>query len=132
MPYPHMRSARVERFLNDTCEVGGAPAQGEMHPVRKLADLNKQGKRARPLWMKIMIARKRKSIPLCKRCHDDRQHRRPKVEETRKLESRVRCKSQARFGGGLGEKAERISLAAYPTKIGTFHKTAKVVNSLFV
>ena len=27
--------------------------------------------------MKIMIARKRKSIPLCKTCHDDMHHNRP-------------------------------------------------------
>src|SRR6266571_288414 len=28
-------------------------------------------RREKPLWMKIMISRKRKSIPLCRRCHDD-------------------------------------------------------------
>ena len=32
----------------------------------------------RPLWMQIMIMRKRKSIPLCKGCHDDVHHNRPK------------------------------------------------------
>ena len=51
-----------------------------MHHVRKLADLNKKGKREMPLWMKVMISRKRKSIPLCKRCHDDIHFNRPKVE----------------------------------------------------
>ena len=35
-----------------------------MHHMRKLASLNKKGKREQPLWMKIMITRKRKSIPL--------------------------------------------------------------------
>ena len=35
-----------------------------MHHVRHLKDLNKKGKREMPLWMKIMISRKRKSIPL--------------------------------------------------------------------
>jgi hypothetical protein len=34
-------------------------------------------KREMPLWMKIMISRQRKSIPLCKKCHDDMHHKRP-------------------------------------------------------
>jgi hypothetical protein len=79
MLYQRVRSEIVERLLNDTREVCGAKEQVEMHHVRKLADLNKKGKREMPLWMKIMIARKRKSIPLCKRCHDDIHHNRPKV-----------------------------------------------------
>ena len=76
-PYVRMRSARVERFLNDTCEVCDAKENVQRHPIRKLRDLNQKGKRAMPLWMKIMIARKRKSIPLCKTCHDDMHHNRP-------------------------------------------------------
>ena len=60
-----------------------------MHHVRHLADLNKKGRREKPLWMHIMIARKRKSIPLCKRCHDDVHCNRPKFRKTRRLESRV-------------------------------------------
>jgi hypothetical protein len=31
--------------------------------------------------MKIMISRQRKSIPLCKRCHDDVHHNRPKYRK---------------------------------------------------
>lgn len=89
MPYTRTRSAIVERFIKDTCEVCGGKERIQMHHVRKLADLNKKGQREKPLWMKVMISRKRKSIPLCKRCHDDRHHNRPKVKETRKLESRV-------------------------------------------
>jgi len=51
-----------------------------MHHIQKLKDLNKKGKREMPLWMKIMISRKRKSIPLCKRCHEDIHHNRPKLK----------------------------------------------------
>jgi hypothetical protein len=72
-----MRSELVERLLNDTCEVGEAKEKVQMHHIRKLRDLNQKGKREMPLWMKIMIARKRKSIPLCKTCHDDIHHNRP-------------------------------------------------------
>jgi group II intron reverse transcriptase/maturase len=70
-PYPRMRSELVERLLNDTCEVCSSKERIEMHHIRKLADLNKQGRREKPLWMKIMIARKRKSIPLCRTCHHE-------------------------------------------------------------
>jgi len=76
--YPRMRSEIVEKLLNDTCEICGAKERVEMHHIRKLKDLNKKGKREMPLWMKIMISRKRKSIPLCKRCHEDVHHNIPK------------------------------------------------------
>ena len=76
-PYVRMRSELVERLLNDTCEVCEAKEKVQMHHIRKLRDLNQKGKREMPLWMKIMIARKRKSIPLCKTCHDDIHHNRP-------------------------------------------------------
>ena len=76
-PYVRMRSEIVERLLNDTCEVCEAKENVQMHHIRKLRDLNKTGKREMPLWMKIMISRQRKSIPLCKKCHDDIHHNRP-------------------------------------------------------
>jgi group II intron reverse transcriptase/maturase len=83
LPYPRMRSEIVERLLNDTCEVCGGKERIEMHHIRKLADLNKQGRREKPLWMKIMIARKRKSIPLCRTCHDDIHANRPRPKRQR-------------------------------------------------
>ena len=89
MPYIRRRSEIVERLLNNTCEVCGSKEHIQMHHVRHLADLNKKGRREKPLWMKIMIARKRKSIPLCKRCHDDVHFNRPTFRKTRRLESRV-------------------------------------------
>jgi len=77
-PYVQLRSEIVERLLNDTCEVCGGKANIQMHHVRHLRDLNKKGKREMPPWMQVMISRKRKSIPLCKGCHDDVHHNRPK------------------------------------------------------
>jgi len=76
--YVNTRSELVERLLNDTCEVCGSKERIEMHHVRKLEDLNTKGKREQPLWMKVMITRRRKSIPLCKTCHEDIHHNRPK------------------------------------------------------
>lgn len=78
MPYTNRRSEIVERLLKNACEVCGAKEKVHMHHIRKLADLNKQGRREKPQWMKTMIARKRKSIPLCQKCHMDIHHNRPK------------------------------------------------------
>ena len=63
-PYIRMRSEILERLRNDTCEVCGAKENVPMHHIRKLADLNKKSHGEKPLWRKIMIARRRKSIPL--------------------------------------------------------------------
>jgi len=81
MPYIRRRSEIVERLLNDTCEVCESKEHIQMHHIRHLADLNRGKGREKPLWMKIMISRKRKSIPLCKRCHDDVHHNRPKYRK---------------------------------------------------
>jgi hypothetical protein len=81
LPHVRRRSAIVERLLKDTCEVCESKDHVQMHHVRHLADLNKQGRREKPLWMQIMMARKRKSIPLCRRCHMDVHHNRPKFRK---------------------------------------------------
>lgn len=78
LPYARKRSEIIERLLNDTCEVCGSKKDIQMHHIRRLADLNKQGRREKPEWMKIMISRQRKSIPLCVRCHNDIHHNRPR------------------------------------------------------
>lgn len=80
-PFIRMRSEILERLLHDTCEVCESKKHVQMHHIRKLANLNKEGRREKPLWMKLMISRKRKSIPLCKRCHDDVHHNRPKFRK---------------------------------------------------
>src|SRR4029453_17522468 len=74
MPYIRRRSEIVERLLNNTCEVCGSKEHIQMHHVRHLADLNKKGRREKPLWMK---------------CHDDVHFNRPTFRKTRRLESRV-------------------------------------------
>ena len=80
LPYARTRSEIVKRLLNNTCEVCGGKENIEMHHVRHLRDLNKKGKREMPPWMQVMISRKRKSIPLCRRCHDDVHYNRPKLK----------------------------------------------------
>lgn len=63
------RTELIKRLLANECEVCGATEQIEVHHVRKLADLNKKGRKALPDWAKIMIIRHRKTLVLCKSCH---------------------------------------------------------------
>jgi len=71
------RSELVTRLLAEKCEVCGSEGAVEVHHIRKLADLNKPGRRERPLWARIMSARKRKTLVLCIGCHDDLHAGRP-------------------------------------------------------
>ena len=64
------RSEIVQRLLRETCELCGATATLRAHHVRKLADLTRNGQRDVPLWVRRMVARRRKSLMVCQRCHD--------------------------------------------------------------
>ena len=69
-----IRSELISRLLNNKCELCGAETKIEMHHVRKLKDLYKDGKKEKPEWMKRMIAIKRKTLAVCKSCHDNIHH----------------------------------------------------------
>jgi hypothetical protein len=56
----------VQRLKAEKCELCGATDKLVMHHVRKLKDL--KGKKP---WEKHMIARKRKTIALCGKCHNE-------------------------------------------------------------
>lgn len=45
------------------------PAQVEVHQVRRLADLVKPG-RPQPAWAQLMAKRRRKTLVVCRACHD--------------------------------------------------------------
>jgi hypothetical protein len=64
------RSEVVQRLLAENCELckrKDVPVQ--VHHVRKLADLDKPGRRPKALWQQIMSARKRKTLVVCEDCH---------------------------------------------------------------
>jgi group II intron reverse transcriptase/maturase len=63
------RSEAVQRLLADHCELCGGDGPLQAHHVRKLADLNKSGRGSMANWKRIMIARKRKTLMVCVRCH---------------------------------------------------------------
>jgi Type II intron maturase/Reverse transcriptase (RNA-dependent DNA polymerase) len=62
------RTELVKRLLADTCELCESRENVEVHHVRKLADLEK-GKKDRPRWVKVMITRRRKTLVVCRSCH---------------------------------------------------------------
>jgi hypothetical protein len=65
----YQRSELVTRLLADTCELCDSQDRIEVHHIRKLADLNKPGRRPKPEWMKVMAARRRKTLVVCQPCH---------------------------------------------------------------
>lgn len=78
------RSELEERLLADTCEYCGVIERCEVHHVRALKDLQVQGRRPKPQWMVLMAARQRKTMVVCKTCHQDITYGRPmRRRETR-------------------------------------------------
>jgi group II intron reverse transcriptase/maturase len=71
------RTELEERLLADTCEYCGARERCQVHHVRALKDLQVKGRRPKPRWMVLMTARQRKTMVVCKTCHEDITYGRP-------------------------------------------------------
>jgi hypothetical protein len=65
------RTEVVQRLQAEVCELCGSEGPLEAHHVRKLANLNQQGRKTIEVWKQIMLARKRKSLMVCEKCHQD-------------------------------------------------------------
>lgn len=66
------RTELVRRLTANKCEQCESTQDIEVHHVRKLKDLSKRWRnREAPTWVKFMIARRRKTIILCRKCHLD-------------------------------------------------------------
>jgi len=72
---PHVWSTRrtelVQRLLADTCELCGSREQVEVHHIRHLKDLQRRGRATPPAWVRRMATRRRKTLVVCRRCHED-------------------------------------------------------------
>jgi len=64
------RSEVVQRLQANKCELCGRAGLTEVHHIRKLADIDRPGRRPKSRWEKIMSARKRKTLAVCEECHD--------------------------------------------------------------
>ena len=64
------RSELVQRLLADTCELCGSQHQVEVHHIRALKDLNPKGRKQPPEWVVRMASRRRKTLVVCRACHE--------------------------------------------------------------
>jgi hypothetical protein len=74
------RSELERRLLAQICEHCGATRLTEtleVHHIRALKDLNRYEGREKPSWAKIMAARRRKTLVLCRTCHQELHAGRP-------------------------------------------------------
>ncbi len=64
------RSEVVQRILAGKCELCGLEGEPvQVHHIRKLADIDRPGRRPKAGWERIMSARKRKTLVVCEDCH---------------------------------------------------------------
>lgn len=71
---PRLWGGRTElerRLLAEECEYCGSTKNIEVHHIRALKDLNKHKGKEIPEWVKLMAARKRKTMVVCRNCHQD-------------------------------------------------------------
>jgi hypothetical protein len=74
------RSELEKRLLAQICEYCGATRLTEtleVHHIRALKDLNRYEGREKSGWVKIMAARRRKTLVLRQTCHQDLHAERP-------------------------------------------------------
>jgi hypothetical protein len=69
----YKRSDLIQRLQADVCELCGSHENIEVHHVRKLSNLKKRwaGRKHKPEWVKCMIALRRKTLIVCRKCHAD-------------------------------------------------------------
>jgi hypothetical protein len=65
------RNELIRRLLAQGCEICDARTNIEVHHVRKLADLNRPDRPDRPSWIHLMAKRRRKTLVVCRACHED-------------------------------------------------------------
>ena len=68
------RTELVQRLLAEFCELCGSDEQVEVHHVQAMRKLHEYPGRPKPAWAKRMIALRRKTLVLCKRCHVATEH----------------------------------------------------------
>ncbi len=71
------RTELVQRLLADECELCGSRTNVEVHHIRALKDLKTRGRAEKPAWVRAMAARQRKTLVVCRACHQDIQYGRP-------------------------------------------------------
>jgi group II intron reverse transcriptase/maturase len=65
------RADLLQRLAAGECELCGSKDDIQVHHIRKLADLQVRGQRAKSTWAVAMATRRRKTLVVCYRCHND-------------------------------------------------------------
>jgi hypothetical protein len=76
------RSEIEQRLLAQHCELCDAEENCEVRHIRKLADLDKVGRKDKPDWVKRMVMRKRKTLVVCRPCHEAIHYGKPTRHES--------------------------------------------------
>lgn len=66
-----IHSDLIQRLQANECQLCGSNQNCEVHHIRKLSNLKQRwrGRKEKPEWVKVMIARHRKTIVVCRQCH---------------------------------------------------------------
>lgn len=84
------RNELIHRLVAGGCEFCESRTGIEVHHIRKLADLNRPGRPDKPAWIYLMAKRRRKTLVVCRACHEDiHAGRAHGYTRNRPLESRV-------------------------------------------
>lgn len=65
------RTELLQRLQADLCEICNGKGEVEVHHIRALKDLKQQGQKETELWKQLMIAKQRKTLVVCRQCHND-------------------------------------------------------------
>jgi group II intron reverse transcriptase/maturase len=76
------RTELLQRLLADECELCGSRESVEVHHLRKMADLEQAGRKEKPRWAQEMAARHRKTLVVCRACHEAIHAGRPTRQRT--------------------------------------------------
>ena len=105
------RSELVQRLMAEACEICGSTEQVEVHHIRALKDLNPKGRKHQPEWVTRMATRRRKTLVVCRACHEDIHAGRPPRQITMSTGEPAATESgHGWFGGGPSEK-DQVKLA---------------------
>jgi group II intron reverse transcriptase/maturase len=64
------RTELIQRLMADKCELCGSSEDVNVHHVRALKDLGKPGRKDVPTHVYVMAARRRKTLVVCRKCHN--------------------------------------------------------------
>jgi hypothetical protein len=65
------RNELIHRLLAGQCELCESTDRLEVHHLRKLADLKRHDRPDKPAWVHLMAKRRRKTLVICRTCHED-------------------------------------------------------------